>query len=59
MRTTCQLLRDLKVSCLTQDTIDTMQRSERIDLEMAFNAGQRKTITFDTWYERTFTPETE
>lgn len=59
MRTTCQLLRDLKVSCLTQDTIDTMHRSERIDLQMAFEAGQRKKLTFDTWYEITFTPETE
>jgi len=57
LNTITQMLRKWDLIKLTNVNIDIMQEIERRHLSMAFQGGQSNALTFDEWYDKTFSKE--
>lgn len=63
MKTLTQMLRNYTatdgITKIYESSFSALQDLERIQLLLAYNAGQRNHLTFDQWYEASFNEETQ
>jgi hypothetical protein len=57
LKTITQILRKWHLTELPNSYVDLMAETERIHLSMAFTSGQLNKLTFDEWYDKTFSKE--
>jgi len=55
--TTTQMLRKWRLTELSIPMLDLMEHTERTHLSMAFTSGQLNKLTFDEWYDMTFSKD--
>lgn len=59
MKTTTQMLREFKLTTISESTLNNLEYCETEHLRLAYFAGKRNDLTFEQWHNTSFNQETK